>query len=165
MIFPNYIDNVKRRLASSYDLEEGKLLGEKKLDLFGAFHLRTERYIATKKAVVYGMENHEYICLFHLDDLNQKKLEEYLNWMKTVVDDIVQPHKEHMSSILSLVLICDQAIDEQLHTTIKKTKFHKGYSFGLRGWVDLKLVVCSLRDQSLITNRKGEEGCEIYKQS
>lgn len=165
MNFPNYIDNVKRYLLSSYDLEERKTLGEKSVDLFGAYHLRTERYIATKKAVVYGMENNEYICLFHVDQLSKEKLEEYLQWFKKVVDDIVNPHKEHMSSTVSLVLVSDGLIDEKLHPVIKKTKFHKGYSFGFRGWVDLKLIVYSLRDQSLITNKKGEEGCKIYKQS
>ena len=163
MNFQNYIEHVKNRLLRSYDLEENKVLGGREMNLFGAYHLRTERYIATKKAVVYGMENHEYICLFHLTALTEDGLTDYINWIKQNIDDLVNPHREHMSTMVSLVLVCDVQPSEEVLRKVRRVKFHKGYSFGFKGWVDLKLLVYSLEDQSLITNRKGEEGSEAFQ--
>lgn len=165
MKFNNYIENVKKRLLSAYDLTENKLIGSRVVDLFGAYHLRTERYIATKKAVVYGMENNEYICLFHVPCLDLSQYQEYYQWIVDHVDDLVQPHKEHMSSVVTLAIVSDMEPDEGVKEEIRKSKFHKGYSFGFRGWVDLKVVLYNLEKQSLIANKKGEEGSEVFQQS
>lgn len=65
-----------------------------------------------------------------------------------------------MSSIVTGVLVIEDSIkilSDEIVDDVIKFKFHKGFSFGLRGWVDVRLLIVSLKDGIVISNKKGKE--------
>ncbi len=157
MSFNIYLDHLKEKLQSSYDVFEESCLDNINFQLHARYFLRTERYIASKKAVVFGIENNDYIFVKHLPQLNQEDLNFYLTWIDRNLEVIVKPHSEHMSSTLTLGLILDDEVNEELVESIIKAKIHRSYAWGFKGWADLRLVVYSLRDGAIFTNKKGRE--------
>ncbi|NLY35635.1 MAG: hypothetical protein GX046_00220 [Tissierellia bacterium] len=157
MEFEDYKAILRRKLTSTYDLSDNYEINGLFFDLYGNYHMRTERYLATKKAVVYGMENNDYLFVKHHEDLNPVDLANYLTWTKESLKLIVFPHREHMSSTITLVCVVENDLDEELIKQIRKSKYHRGFSLGFKGWFDLRLAVYSLKNHSLVTNKKGRE--------
>lgn len=162
MEFDEYKEILRKKLTRTYNIYDNYELNGLFFNLYGDYHMRTERYFATKKAVVYGMENNDYLFIKNHKKLYSEDLVNYLSWAKQSVDLIVSPHSEHMSSTITILCVVEDALDEELIKEIEKIKFHKGFSLGLKGWVDLRLVVYSLRDLSLVANRKGKEVKRLF---
>lgn len=157
MEFDEYKEILRKKLTRTYNIHDNYELNGLLFNLYGEYHMRTERYFAMKKAVVYGMENNDYLFIRNHKKLNSEDLVNYLSWTKKSLDLIISPHSEHMSSTITVLCVVEEALDESLIKQVEKTKFHKGFSMGLKGWVDLRLVVYSLKDLSLVANRKGKE--------
>jgi hypothetical protein len=45
---------------------------------------------------------------------------------------------------------------------ISNFKYNKGFAFGFKGWADIRLVLVSLNEGFIATNKKGKEVIELY---
>lgn len=166
MDFEKYIRNIEDKLRSNFDLHREYDLNGEILDLFAEFHVRSERYVLTKKAKIYGMENNEYCIFKKHKNLSGYELEKFNEFLINSIDTLIQPHNEHMSTMITGVIIFDGSrknIDDDVIENIKKFKFHKGFSFGFKGWVDIRIVLVCLEDKFLITSKRGDEVSKVYE--
>ena len=76
--------------------------------------------------------------------------------------DIVKPDENHMSSAITGVLVTKHKPSADIIDTIKKFKYHKGFAFGFKGWVDIRLILVTMEDNYIVTNKKGKEVKEVY---
>lgn len=162
MNFDELREKLSEKLQYTYNLYDNYEHNGLKFSLYGYYNLRSERYIASKKAVIFGMENNDHLFVKKHKEFTRDDLENYLLWVKENVESILFIHKEHMSSTITLICTAEGSLDQELVKQIKKTKFHKGFAFGFKGWVDLRLIVYSLSDNLLITNKKGKEVEELF---
>lgn len=166
MDYENYLENLENKLRNSFDLYRNHTINNQKYDLYGRFYMTTERYLLTKKAKIFGIENNEHILIKKADALNRSIFTEFKNDVVNIIDDIVIPHPEHMSSIVTYVLVIDEginSIDPEISDAVNSFKYHRGFSFGLRGWVDVRILIVSLKDGIVISNKKGREVEQVYK--
>ena len=63
MDIENYLNIIKKRLENNFDLIPDCTIDNNKVDLFGKFNMKTERYILSKKAVIDTMENNEFVFI------------------------------------------------------------------------------------------------------
>lgn len=116
---------------------------------FAAFHQHGERYVLSKRAKLWGISNHEYLFFDHQKHLDAASLQASINYMKNQAITLVDPDEpEHMSTNLVLILVVDSASPEALEL-LRKTRHRKNFSFGFKGWSDLKLVVVALNHRQL----------------
>ncbi len=167
MDFKSYMDYLEDRLRNSFDLYKEHTVGDVNFDLYARYYIKSERFFLVKKAKIYGMENNEHILLRKHDFVNRNTIETFANSIISAIDELVVPHPEHMSSFITGVLVVDDisTADGDISDFVKKFKYHKGFSFGLRGWVDVRLLIVSLKDGIVISNKKGEEVLKLYKVS
>jgi len=163
MEFTEYLANVEKKLQRYFDIEKDYIYKEIKIDLFAKYFVRNERYIMTKKATVYGIESNEYCLLKHYQELNLQDLEEFIDCLKSAVEDFVNPHEEHMCSKINGIIVVDQSCSQDLINIVKKFKFHKGFAFGFKGWVDIGLILVILEKGEVIANKKGKEAQKVYQ--
>ena len=161
----HYLDNIEKKLQGNFDLHRNYMINNTYYNLFAEYHLRNEKYIFTRKAVVYAFENNEYTLIKYCDILNKHKLDEFISEAVNSVKFIVKPGKEHMSSIVTLVIASGDIFKEDL-IEIKKTILHfsynKGFAFGFKGWADMRLILISLKEGLIAANKKGKEVTSIY---
>lgn len=165
MELEEYLEELQKKLIRSFDLFRNYELNDEKFDLFAKYHLRAEKYFLTKSAKIYGMESNEYILLKMMENLDNRGLEIITNNVIASIDKLVELHDEHMSSIITGVILIDKPlseIDDDVLNKVSRFKYHKGFSFGFKGWVDIRLLLVSLKDGSNITNKKGKEVSEIF---
>ncbi|HOW22781.1 MAG TPA: hypothetical protein PLV23_04020 [Sedimentibacter sp.] len=162
-----YLDIIENKLKSSFDIKRNYTIKNIQFDMFAEYHLRNERYVLVKKAVVYAFENNEYSLIKYCEELDKNYLQEIINTLTDSVESIVKPDKDHMSSTITLVIVTDNFTSNKDKDLITKIisgfKYNMGFAFGFKGWADIRLVLVSLNEDFMATNKKGKEVIELYR--
>ena len=120
------------------------------------YHFREENYIATKAHVVYATEQHEYVYFYVTGHLDVETLRRQIELSREAGLKTIQPHKEHMFSYVTLVILAD-TIDPEAKKLIKKTSFRKNYRLALHGWMEYHIAAMECSTQSFVSNPAGKE--------
>src|SRR5665254_21420 len=125
MEFSQYLNLIENKLQSNFDKNDDFYIDGYTYDLFAEYHQRSERFFLTKKATIFGIENNEYILIkhkkFEMKNINiilkkifkiMKKniLDNYIYNLIKSVDCVVKPHDDHMSSIITGIIVLDNNI-------------------------------------------------------
>lgn len=162
MEFTQYLESLENKLIGSFDLKRNYLLNNYNFDLFAEYHIRNEKYVLVKKATLYAIENNEYCFVKYFDNIDQYQVQEFTDSLIKSIDLVVQPSEEHMSSIITGVIVLPDKPNIDIIDTIKKFKYHKGFAFGFKGWVDIRIILVTMNDHYIVTNKKGKEVSEVY---
>jgi len=122
MDFTQYIELVENKLRSSFDISKNYVINDVQYDLYAEFHLRNEKYVAVKNAVIYAFENNEYCLIKHFEKLNKSDYKNLTESMIQSVESIVKPSNEHMSSIITGVIVADDIPDDDLEFFIEAVR-------------------------------------------
>ena len=66
----------------------------------------------------------------------------------------IKPHKEHMSSFVTLIVLAD-VIDPEARKVLKKTRFHKNFRLALHGWMEYHIAAMECSTVSFLSNPAG----------
>ncbi len=157
-----YIDDLAEKLSAYFDIEKDWALGDIRCDLYAKSFIKNEKYFLTKKAKVYSYENHEHCLIKYFDRLGLEDLDIFLDDLKVVTDRLVIPHREHMSSIVTGVMVVAKEPGADVIEGVKGFKYHKSFAFGFKGWVDIRLILVNPPKSDVITNKKGKEVACFY---
>lgn len=157
-----YLDNIEKKLERSFDIERDFILNDYHYDMFARFYSRTERYIITRKTVIDAIETNEYCFIKYFDEIDEDRFYQFTNLLIKSIDSIINFDDGHMSSIITGVIILDNKPNEDIIEEIKKFKFHKGFAFGFKGWVDIRLILVTMNQNYIVANKKGKEVLEVY---
>ena len=167
MDLDNYLERIEKKLYTNFDLHREFELNGTSFEMYAQYNLRSERYILTKKAKIYGIENNEHTFFKYFESLRESDFNKIVSNIIENIEQIVKPHKEHMSSNVNAIIVVDSSIEEldsDLIKLIKNFKYQKGFAFGFKGWADFGVVLYSLKDELAITNKKGEDVKRIYSE-
>ena len=156
-----YIDLIQTRLQRNFDIESDIKMFDQQIQLYGKSEIHNESYFASKKVKVWRAENHEFCFVKSYEFLDDKNINDFKNFLITAVDYLVKPHSEHMSSIITGVMVVDN-IQESLEKEILGFKHKKTYALTFKGWSDVRLLAISPRSNRVISNRKGKEVENFY---
>lgn len=164
MEFCQYLDLIEEKLIGSFDIKRNYSINNLNYDMYAEYHLRNEKYVLVKKAIVYAFENNEYSLIKYCENINKDYLQEIINTLTDSVELIVKPNREHMSSTITLTIVTDNIFNDRDEITkiISRFYFNKGFAFGFKGWADIRLVLVSLNEGLIATNKKGKEVIEVY---
>lgn len=159
-----YLEKLLPSYQSYFDIERDVILENHTLAATAFFHSRSEKYILTKKAQLWATEMNEYVYFAFADVLTA---DDFLSLKETVLPaglQKIKPHKEHMYSYVSLVVVAD-LVAEDAKKEIQKTKYHKTYQFSLHGWMYLRVAVVELSNNHIYTNKQGEDMKKLLQEA
>lgn len=159
----NYLLELEKRLSHYYDTQRNFVYEGKEFPLYAKFHQRNERYIASKKVVVYGIEQNEHIFFTFEENINLDKLKELLKIFESAALNLVVPTDEHMSTLIRGVIGTRGIIPTDVIKFIENYKFYKSFLFGLKGWVNVAINLVDLDNrQNKFQNKMGKEGRDLF---
>lgn len=120
------------------------------------YHFREENYIATKNHVIYATEQHEYVYFYVTEHLTAADLQHQIDLSREAGLRVVEPHKEHMFSYVTLVVLAD-TMDPEAKRLLKKTRFRKNFRLALHGWMEYHIAAMECSTQSFLSNPAGKE--------
>lgn len=156
------VDLLERILAahqSFYDITRDYLFEGRTFPAFAEYHTYGEKYVLVKRAKLWEVNTHDFMFFECVDELDEAHLAEDISFMQEKALRKVDAGPNHMSSALSLAIIANSTT-EAARKLAKKTRFHKEYRFGFRGWTDLRLCVVDLSlpaKQGVVANNAAKQ--------
>jgi hypothetical protein len=155
-----YMNQLIKKFETNFDIEYNKQLGGINFDFVGEFNQRSIKYMVLKAAEVYAFKSYEYVFYKDIDykfeALDVSKIKSII---EDNVNDIIKMDSEHMASVITFILSSTESPNMEAENAIKKFKFYKSFSFGFKGWVNVKLIFINSNTNKVITNKfaKGNE--------
>ncbi|GAB4112179.1 MAG: hypothetical protein Kow00103_00850 [Candidatus Caldatribacteriota bacterium] len=159
-----YLRELEKRYRYYYEIEKNKeILGEI-VDIFASSSIEHFRNILTKKIKIDKYYTKEYAIVRVKDALiDQEKIEKFTNFLKSVLNNLICPSTEVMSTTLSGVLITNIGFSEEAINFGQKFKFSRSFWLGIKGWCDIRLILIDLKEEKFYSNNKGKEILTAYK--
>ncbi len=155
-----YLATLQQRLQHYYD--------NKPLPVSPAFVLAAELnaadegYFVVPSLKTYSVQHNEYVYAASFNQsLTAELAAPYLQFTKNAMDSL-KTTTEHMSSVFTLVLICENGIDSKALAQLVRTRQHKDYCFTLKGWADLALYIMDIPAQKLYFNKAGDKNQKLF---
>ena len=118
------------------------------------YFLRDEHYLVRRDKQFYATEQHDYTYFHVTDHLDAAGARELLDLTLKAGLARIKPHKEHMSSFVTLVVLAE-TIDPEAQRLLKKTRFHKNYRLALHGWMEYHIAAMECSTWSFLSNPAG----------
>ena len=156
---------LKGGLERYFDIQEDYKLGNHNFDLFASFNQRNAKYMLLKDIEVYAFQNNEYILHRKLDHtFDNNDLEWLKRFLDNNLDQIVSCDKEHMSSVVTFIFESTMP-NEKIQKQLSKFKYYKSFSFGLKGWVNVKVMLVDPISNGGITNKLAKGDLKRFLES
>lgn len=151
-----YLDRILKSYESYFDISRSYRILDWEVPAYACFSSRSERYILSKKAKLWGAEANEHLFFFCEKRLDADRWEQIRQFMIRSEAELVKPHSEHMYSYLSAIILCEE-ITEEVKYAINSFRFHKNYKFSWYGWMTMRVTAVSLPAGNMVSNRAGRD--------
>ncbi|MGI6129727.1 MAG: hypothetical protein ACOYEO_06510 [bacterium] len=158
----NYLDVLLRRLAPYYDVYKNETIAGKNLDLFARFKMRNEKYFFTKSVTLFAYENHELVLIKKIKEVTLAEAEQFCAYIEKAVAELAQPGDEHMSTVVTGVLVATDNITPEGRRIIERFRYARSFKFLLQGWCQARLLAVDLTAHEVYTNKSGRAVKEAY---
>jgi len=162
--YEEYLKELRARYQAYFDTSPDYPLQGRTIGLFARCHVRYEKFFLSRKATLGAWETSEY-CLVegHRAALSADQVGDFAAFLVRVVDELVKPHEEHMSSIVSGILVSERGFEPEAIRLGTGFKYERSFWFGLRGWCSVRLLLVDLSSGKVYASRKGKEVMRIYQ--
>jgi hypothetical protein len=155
-------ERIIHKLSSNFDIKKNEILDGIEYDFSGIYAEETSKYILSKELVYDSFSNNETVLCrtfaghdFSLDHDNLKKyIMKNLNFFKGKKEN-------QMSSMITFLYIGEDLSDTD-KDGIRKFKFHKSFLFGIKGWINTKIIYIDILNKEIITNKMGKKDMVFF---
>ena len=158
------LDKLLNAYSHQYDIARDVTVDGGSFPATATFYLRDENYLISKKHVLSAVENYDYTYFYITEHLDAATLQQQIDLTKKVGCARVKPHREHMSSYVTLVILAD-TIDEEAKKIIRKTRFQKYFRLALHGWMEYHIAAMETSTNSFLSNPAGKGAKKILEQN
>ncbi|CAH2211770.1 conserved protein of unknown function [Tepidibacter aestuarii] len=156
------ISHLKKAMAPNFNINEEYKLGKFDFDFMGEFILKNEKYFFSKKNVVWGYENREYVLVKKIETINKDDVYDIQTIAENAMDKFVNLTENHMSTHIT-IFIESSYIDENIKNYIENISIKKSYMWGIKGWSDIRVIVFDYINRDFIFNKSSKEIINFYK--
>lgn len=153
---------LREKLEAAFDFEDPAAFAFLPLALWAVYKQKDERFFFTRKVKLYTVETDAYVLVHHArQPLTAALLESYRDAVKQYLKRCFKTRRNHMSSVFTLVITAE-GIPEDVRSAAEKLAYHKDFTFTLRGWADLALVVVDLASGEVCCNAMAKQNAAFY---
>ncbi|MCI2055554.1 MAG: hypothetical protein LKJ86_00250 [Oscillibacter sp.] len=139
-----------------FDIERDVSVNGETFPAAATYHFREENYVMTRAHTIYASEQHEYVYFYTTEHLNLETLQRIIDLTREAGIAKVNPHKEHMFSYVTLVILAD-VIDDDAAAYLKRYRYRKNYWLTLHGWMEYHIAAMDISKQHFLSNPAGKE--------
>lgn len=150
------LEKLLNAYSHHYDVQRNVTVDGGQFPAAAEFYLRDENRLLTKDHIFYALEQHEYVYFFLTRHLTAAALREQISLSLRAGLARIHPHKDHMCSFVTLVILAD-TIDPEAKVLLRKTHFRKMYRLMLHGWMEYRLAGMEVSTASFFSNPAGRE--------
>lgn len=163
------LDKMLRYYEGYFDLEKPFAVGHTVYNAYGYFQMTNTKYVLTREAQLWRTCLFEHLFFKLVDAFTDEKMDEY---QQGICDELEPefvrkggkyPPPDHMSTCLTHVFICSQAVTKNVARRIRGYKFRRYYRFALRGYCEGRLLVIDLEKRTIYGNSSAKKIMKNYR--
>ncbi len=159
-----YLKDLEERYKYYYKTERNKKILGVKLDIFAKSSTEHFRQVLTKSIKIDQHYTKEYAAVkAEKRFVDKNEVEKFSKYLKSLINELVSPSANIMSTILNGVLISTSGFSKEAIKFGEKFNFSKSFLLGIKGWCDIRLILIDLKEEKLYSNQKGKEVLSAYK--
>lgn len=120
------------------------------------YFLRDEHYLIRRDKQFYALEQHDYTYFYVTEHLDAGTLQAQIDLSLKAGLAEVKPHKEHMCSYVTLVILAE-TMDPEAKKLLKRTRFRKNFLLAFHGWMEYHIAAMECSTMSFLSNPAGRE--------
>ena len=153
-------ETLKKSYKNWYNLQEVE--NEAPLVATGEFHEHGTGYVLVRKAEMWSADCHEYLYIFSPAHLDADTFQTCLAKARALGEPKIRPSRDHKSSYVTALFICDTA-DEEALKLLKKCRIRKSFHFSLQGWMEVHTAAVVSGGETILSNGDGRRTAEFLK--
>lgn len=158
----SYMELLKSKFERHFNIHTDVEVLDHRIDMLAKYSDISGRTFITKNDIIDRYENHEFCYIKKFDHISGEEAASFGQFLRKVVDECVKPGRDHMSTYVTGVMICN-SMDQSVKALVEKYCYSKVYSFYLKGWCDVRLVCVGLDSIEVITNKAGKKVKKVYQ--
>lgn len=156
-----YIENLQKKFERHFNIEKDITLFGEAINIYAKHCNISGRTFITQNDIIDRCENNEHCLVKRFDTVTEKDIQGFGQFLKTVVEKLVNPGKDHMSTYITGVIVANNVADN-VRKAIQNYKYNKAFKFYLHGWCDIRYICVDLGKREVITNRAGGKVNKVY---
>lgn len=162
MLSHEYIALLNERLKNHFQIDYNTEVMNNKFDMFAKCNLVLGRTFISQQDIIDRYESNEYVLTKTFDTLTEKDMDDIIQFLKELPEFLVKPHKEHKSSFINAVVVCNDHPDKNIIEKVQSFKLNKTYKFYFHGFCELRLILVSLKDSIVVFNKAARSVKKVY---
>lgn len=152
-----FVHDLKEEYSIFYDVKTDMLLGETPLKFAAQYRRLDERYMVSRKAKIWKVENQEVVFV-HTPEmpLSKYSLQQFHQDMQRRFSQYI-PQSDHMSSVFIGMIITDKLVSTDVIKEIKKYRKVKFIQFGMNGWAEFYIALIQMAKGKCWIHPKGKQ--------
>lgn len=150
------------KLSSNFDIKKNEILDGIPYDFSGIYTEETNKYILSKEMVYDSFSNNETVlCKTFAEDEFSMDVDTLKTYIMKNLNFFKGKKENQMSSMITFIYIGGNLSDTD-RNSIKKFKFHKSFLFGIKGWINTKVIYIDIFNKEIITNKMGKKDMVFF---
>lgn len=157
MNIEEYLETLAARYAPYYDVERHMVISGRPLDIVARSICTTEKYFLSTSIPLYSFDtcNISLIQAFR-ESVTLRHVDEFTIYIKAAVPCVVTPSPDRLSTLVNGVMVCGEGVRPDVFTAIRSFRWSKAFSFGLKGYVHLGILLVDLQGRRVVANTVGQ---------
>lgn len=153
-----YLDRLLLKYSNTFNIYKPFRIGARLYPAYGYFFSHNEKYVLVQEANMWSADSYEHIIFRIEDQITPECVKEAESLIKDEMESILVrkgeklPAKNHMSSLLTVVLLGQQPISKETAKQIGRFKFDKGYQFNMRGYSRGRIIAATMEDRNVVAS-------------
>ena len=164
-----YLDSLLLKYSNNYNIYKPYRIGAKEYPAYGYFFSHNEKYILVQEANMWTMESFEHVIFMEEEEITAETVTRAESLITEYMEDKLvrkgekYPPTNHMSSILTVIMISTKSIAPDVQKRIRKFHFDKGYKFHMRGFSRGRIAAVSMEDRNICICSQARDLQDILK--
>lgn len=153
-----YLDRLLLKYSNTFNIYKPFRMGERQYSAYGYFFSHNEKYVLVQEANMWSADSYEHILFWEEEEITEERIKEAEEIIRNEMEsELVRkgeklPEKNHMSSLLTIVMLGQKPLTKEAAKRIGKFRFDKGYQFNMRGYSRGRIIVATMEDREVVAS-------------
>lgn len=168
----SYLDTILEKMVPTHNILRDYDADGRIFPAYAGYEASAEKYVLTRKANLWKVSESEHVLFMTVPPSAEP--EAFFDEAVRLVGSFMEPAfsrghakyppKDHMRTFLSVVLVSEQPLGQELIRKIRRYRYEKSYLFSLRGYAQGRLIAVDLPVRKVYTSPAAKDVAAFYRQ-
>lgn len=165
----DFLDRLLLKYSNNFNIYKPYRIDNRVFPAYGYFYSHNEKYVLVKEVNMWASDSYEHILFMEAEQITEADVTYAAKLISQVMErELVRkgeknPAKDHMQSVLTVVLLSQKKLDDAAEKRIQKFRFDKGYLFNMRGFCRGRIIASAMEEENVVACPQAKDMIKVFK--